>query len=354
MKRITLFATMALVCAMACQRVEWSESQVDAGSGSLVISVNSGQPLTKSNTDPAGQDAALHHVHVFLFKQDGSFYLRDSLGTDVKTRTLDGVKAGYYTVVALANAPMLTVASLSELEQAAIQLSDNDPTRGFLMYGVCGQTIAVVSGAAEPVTADIEVKRHVARVRLAGVTNNLPSDKGALTVKGVFLENVLSRWTCSGAGKPASYLNYAGRKAGRNLESSANSFIKTASDADCASLTFQTVNQTVARGTSGETFDLPLYAFPNDCTEANDHFSGATADSTRTRLVLLVSYGTPAEEWYYPVTLPDLARNTSYDVTFTISGPGSEDPNQRVVNGNLAVEIRIDPWASGGTIAGDF
>ena len=353
MRHTTLFAVGALLCAAACQPMEMPATET--GEGSLVISVKSGDAAaTKSNTDPAGKDATLHDIQVFLFMQDGSLYLRDTL--DMRSsRSFDGVKAGYYTIAALANAPALTgIQTLQGLEQAQLALSDNQPDKGFLMYGVCPQPVTVVSGATTPAIAEIEVQRHVGRVRLTTVKNNLPADIGSLTVKGVFLENGLGTWAVGGAGQPSGYVNYAGRKTGRNQSTDDADLIKSASAADCAALTWKDVNRTVARGGEGEAFDLPLYTFPNACTESEDHFAGPTADKAAARLVLLVRYGSTNEEWYYPVSIYNLQRNKSYDVSFTISGPGTKDPNRRISNGNLSVQITVDPWGSGGTISGDF
>lgn len=353
MRHTTFFAVCAFLCAAACQPVEMPE--METGEGSLVISVKSGDAAaTKSNTDPAGKDATLHDIQVFLFAQDGSLYLRDTL--DMRSsRSFSGVKAGYYTVAALANASALTsIQTLEGLKQAQLSLSDNQPDKGFLMYGECPQMVAVVSGATTPATAEILVQRHVGRVRLTTVKNNLPSDLGTLTVKGIFLENGLGTWAVGGAGQPSGYVNYAGRKKGKNQSTDASDLIKSSAAADCAALTWKDVNRTVARGGNGESFGLPLYTFPNVCTEAEDHFAGPTADKAATRLVLLVSYGSANEEWYYPVSIYNLQRNKSYDVSFTISGPGTKDPNQRISNGSLSAQITIDPWGSGGTISGDF
>jgi hypothetical protein len=49
-----------------------------------------------------------------------------------------------------------------------------------------------------------------------------------------------------------------------------------------------------------------------------------------------------------------MERNTSYDVSFVISGPGSKDPNQQVSNGNLSVEVRVVAWREGASYPGDF
>ena len=353
MKHNLLFSVCALICAAACQPVEMPATE--EGEGALVISVNSGdKAVTKSNTDPSGQDATIRDVQVFLFTQDGRLYLRDTLNMR-SSRTFEGVKAGYYTVAALANAPALTsIQTKQDLEQAQIALGDNQPDKGFLMYGVCPQQVVVVSGATSPTAAEIKVVRHVGRVRLTTVKNNLPSDIGALTVKGVFLENGLGSWAVGGAGQPSGYVNYAGRKKGKNQSTDGADLIKSSASADCAALTWKDVNRSVSRGGNGESFGLPLYTFPNACTEAEDHFGGPTADKAAVRLVLLVSYGSSSEEWYYPVTIYNLLRNKSYDVSFTISGPGTKDPNRPITNGNLAVQITVDPWGDGGTILGDF
>jgi len=353
MRHTIVFAVCTLICAAACQPVEMPVTE--AGVGSLVISVKSGDvAATKSNTDPAGLDASIHDIQVFLFTQDGRLYMRDTL--DMRSsRSFDGVKAGYYTIAALANAPALTsIQTQQELEQAQIALSDNQPDKGFLMYGVCQQPVIVVSGATAPAIAEIRVERHVGRVRLTTVKNKLPADLGTLTVKGVFLENALGSWAVGGAGQASAYLNYAGRKSGRNQSTEEADLIKSSAAADCAALTWKDVNSPVARGDEGESFGLPLYTFPNSCVETEDHFAGPTADKAAVRLVLLVSYGSTNEEWYYPVTIYNLLRNKSYDVSFTISGPGTKDPNRPITNGNLAVQITVDPWGEGGTISGDF
>ena len=51
---------------------------------------------------------------------------------------------------------------------------------------------------------------------------------------------------------------------------------------------------------------------------------------------------------YYPVVLSSaLARNTTYTVGLTITGPGSDDPDKPVTKGSIAVTVTVDGWAAG-------
>lgn len=355
MKRVFLFAALGLMClAASCNSLDTPVTET--GEGTLILSFTTGNsPVTKSDTNPSGKDATIHDIQAFLFLPDGSLYRRESLSGSELTKSLDRVKAGSYDIVAVANAPEMTsVQKKTDLEQASHTLSSNDPDKGFLMYGHSEGSVTVKSDAASPVKAVIAVKRYVGRVRLTSVENKLPAVYGALKVDCVFLENGFGTWNYGATGDPSDYVNYAGRKTGRNTSNDESDFIKNAADAECAALTFIAANRSVAAG-STETFGLPFYTLPNKVTAADDHFEGATSGDACTRLVLRVSYGdNGAQQWYYPVTIPNLERNKSYDVSFIISGPGVKDPNQRVSSGNLDVVISVDPWMPGDEYEGKF
>jgi len=350
MKRILVWAACALFCVAACIPTEMTS---EADNGILVVSLSgAGDPLTKAGTAVMGNDAKLHHVEVFIFKTDGTLYRRDTLAENVTSRSLEGIKAGYYYLAAVANGPDLSsVQTRTNLEQAAITLSMNNPAQGFLMYGAPSGMVTVNSGAATSVS--IPLTRHVSRVCLTTVENRLPSDYGTLRVECAFLENVVGDWNIAGSGNPSGYLNQAGRKAGKSTSTTAADMISTAADAECAALTFSTVGSTVARGTVSDTLNKALYTFPNRLAASNDHFAGTTGNVCA-RLVLLVTYGSSGDRWYYPVTIPAMERNKSYDVSFVISGPGSSDPNQKVMNGSMNATVSVKKWVAGTSFSGDF
>ena len=354
MKRTILFAALGLMSLAACNTLETPVS--DPGEGTLILSFTTGSaPATKADTNPSGKDATIHDIQAFLFLPDGSLYRRETLSGSELTKSLDRVKAGSYDIVAVANAPEMTsIQQLTELEQMRLSLSDNDPDKGFLMYGRSDGSVSVTSESGSPVRAVINVKRYVGRVRLTSVQNNLPAVYGALKVDFAFLENGFGTWNYGASGDPSVPVNYAGRKPGRNTSNDEADFIKSAADAECASLTFNAVNGSVASGKT-ESFNQPFYSLPNKVTAADDHFEGATSGDACVRLVVRATYGEGgAQQWYYPVTIPNLERNKSYDVSFIISGPGVKDPNQRVSSGNLDVVISVDPWVSGGEYEGKF
>ena len=54
------------------------------------------------------------------------------------------------------------------------------------------------------------------------------------------------------------------------------------------------------------------------------------------------------------VTIENLERNKTYDVSFIIRGPGSPDPNKKLESGSLEVVIAVEPWEDGGDFIGDF
>ena len=352
MKKTLLFAACVCLCLTACQNN--TDSLLESETGALRISLSTeGSPSTKSVTDIVGKEATIHDVQLFIFKADGTLYQRETFPENTTTCSVSGVKAGYYQLAALVNAPALTnVGTLSDLQEQTVRLSNNDPQVGFVMYGATENAV-MVSGGNTPASATIELTRFVSRVRLTTVKNNLPSGCGTLTVETVLLENGLGTWTVSGSGSPTDAVNQAGRKKGKSTSTVETDFIAAAADAECASMTFQAPAKAVSRGDTPESINLPFYCFPNP-TMVSDDNTGPTNNLACARLVLKISYGSPAESWYYPVTIPGMARNTSYDVSFIISGPGSKDPNSPVTNGNLSVAIQVKAWGDGTSYTGDF
>lgn len=352
MKRIILFAAAGLMGLAACNQLAAPDAL--PGEGTLVISVHSGV-VTKADTAPIGKDAVINDVQLFLFSQDGSLYRKETLTGQETTRTFDRVKAGTYDIVALANAPEMTaVNKKSDLDGAEINLGLNDPEKGFLMAGQTESGVTVTGGATTPARAEITVRRHVGRVRLTTVQNGIPAAYGTLKVGYAFLENGFGTWNYGGTGDPSAYVNYAGRKAGRNTSANASDFIASAADADYAALTYKALAKPIAQGET-ETFNVPFYSLPNKHTVATDNFTGATSGDACARLVVKATYGEgDAQSWYYPVTIENLARNKTYDVSFIIRGPGSPDPNLGVESGNLEVVITVEPWGDGGDFNGEF
>ena len=81
-----------------------------------------------------------------------------------------------------------------------------------------------------------------------------------------------------------------------------------------------------------------FYCYPNKAAD-----SDATSWSPRrTRLVLKTTLGT--DTYYYPVTLPELENNKSYELELTITRPGSDNADVPVSFEDCAFEITVKPW----------
>ena len=67
--------------------------------------------------------------------------------------------------------------------------------------------------------------------------------------------------------------------------------------------------------------------------------------------ILVVAATVSGKQYYYPVVLDDatLDRNKTYTVGLTITGLGSEDPNQPVVKGSISASITVSGWIAGAT-----
>lgn len=345
MKNFLLIMPAVLCCLAACHSLE--PAAVNADEGSIIISVRgSDGPLTKAdaNVDPIDKESAIDSIQTFIFSSDGSLYRRICLKDNQFTESLNRVKTGIYSIVAVANAPALTaITTRSELENTAINLGMNDPQSGFLMFGA--DTVEVIAGNSAA-QSTVTVSRYVGRVRLVSVKNNLPSAYGSMRVDYAFLANAYGCWNYGALGVPDTYVNLAGR-----TKSPDPVLITESAQAEYPALTFKALSQNVATGATGDVGE-PFYTLPNRHAAGADGFTATTSGEHCARLVVHVSYG--SQGWYYPVTIGNLERNKTYDVSFSISGPGVSDPDQQVTNGSLSVTIDVDTWKSGGVIEGEF
>lgn len=81
-----------------------------------------------------------------------------------------------------------------------------------------------------------------------------------------------------------------------------------------------------------------FYCYPNKAADSD----AASWSPRRTRLVLKTTLGT--DTYYYPVTLPELENNRSYELEITITRPGSDNADMPVSFEDCAFEITVKPW----------
>ena len=344
MKRINFLTSVCVAATLlaACDRTNLTPATCG---GSLEIAFNVPEA---TRAVAQGNEAVISDVQVLIFNQDEELYKYhsfDAAEISAKSASISSVLNGDYAVYVVANGPDLSeYTTLDAFLAADIDLDEfNSPSSDFVMEGHDDVT---VSGTGTT-TLPISISRYVSRVVLKSVTNSLPEAYGNLTVERVFLSNAVRVQEISGelvpGDTPGNWYNKEGRKdeATRNADHIIDGTTYTAS---APTMTYSNMAQTLTGGASwtGEKY---FYAYPNDATTEPDGFKEPFA-AQRSVLVIVGTFG--GHTYYYPVILKNgLARNTSYEVSATITGAGSDDPNKPVTSGTLSVTVTVDNWLDG-------
>ena len=295
-------------------------------------------PYTTSQT----YEKQVNKVQVFIFDESGKLNIYKNAGT-----TQTGIKisttAGKKTVWAVVNGPDLSsVSSLSELEDKAVDLSDNSTSAatGFVMAGSTSCTVGTTSA-----TATVNVSRLVARVALQKVVNSLPEGYGAITINNVVLTNVVGNQNIAGDASISTWYNKMGRKDGATA---ATQIIDgTTNKASCEALTFKSVSAQVANAAEHKPSTPYLfYTYPNSTTT---DATGWVDPFTPRKARMVVTATIDGTRYYYPVTINNPERNKAYTVELTITGLGSTDPDKPIEKGAIEASIVVQEWVAGAT-----
>ena len=350
---IILALLMGLYALSSCSKDITPESDAGAETdlltkGELVLNLDFPEAVAtkavSAYTTAQSYETQVNSVQILVFASDGKIdkYLNAGTSTSgISVSTVSGTK----TVWAVVNGPDLkSVGTLSELQGTAITLGGNQSTTastGFIMAG--SNTCTVGSSSS---SCSITVSRFVSRVALVSVTNSLPASYGAMTVNCAYLTNVVGNQNLAGSASASTWYNRFGR-ADETPQVSSHIIDGGTYKASCEALTYRGISASASNGSS-HTPSTPylFYGFPNGSTAAPGNFS-TTFSAQRSVLVVKATVGGTA--YYYPVVLDDAApaRNSSYTVALTITGPGSDDPNKPVQKGSMSASITVSPWSSG-------
>lgn len=356
MKRKVLISTMMVLLIASCGT---NLSPELAGGLSLVVT--DGASGTKSTASPdlteLPYEKAVNTLQVFIFEGQTLFKYQklDLSSTELPfTVNYPDIKAGSYSIHVVANAPDIEdIATEDELagREVALQQCRLEESEGFVMAG--SVSVAVASG--KTVTAEVPVRRFAARIRLVSVENKVPesySGSGAIYVKGVFLANALGTWNMAGSGPATEWVNLGGRTAGHESSLTRSDFISSESQVNpssCKKQVFRSIETTLDNKAVESFPDCCLYTFPNSVTVDHTGNTASAESGAFTRLVVLATVN--GEDWWYPVTLfnggAGPLRNSSSDVKLTITGTGSDDPNEPVGRGSVTASITVVSWESG-------
>ena len=315
MKRILFFAA-GLAALVACNKELPSQGntpalpQEDTQLHELTVKV-AGRNIATKATDISGE-ATVNSLQVFVFRS-GADEL-DAYGTVASASELTiSCTTGEKDIYALVNAPDLkAIATKTDLLATVSELSNNR-TDNFEMIGTATATVPEALGIT------VNVDRLASRVVIKKITRNFTSDalKAVdFSIDAIYLVNAAGDLNYGKDGEPTKWYNEGSNKS------------------EQATLLVDTPSAAVINGESHSTAHY-FYAYPN-LNSGDD----AVAD---TRLVVEATLD--GRKYYYPVTMPKMESNKSYEINeLTITRPGSDDPDTPIEITDQDFKIQVNDW----------
>ena len=344
-KYIYLAALAALsVGITACNKDYASTPSGEPDCGCIPAKLTVGiQAADNSSTKATGivgdetDEAKVNTLQVLVFRGDAL----DAYGTvSASTSITVSCTSGERVVYALVNGlDMKEVQTKTEFLAKVSALSDNSLT-GFQMIGVKDVTLP------QTASVTIDVNRFASRVVLKKITNALTSKAlQALEfgVDDIYITNVAGDCKFSrivGTTQTASQTAYAPTVWYNKL--------KLEDGNNIAAFHHDAPAYVIAYNGNKDTAHY-FYAYPNpsepETTQAEDFISGGEWSARRTKLVVKCHIG--PDTYYYPIILPVLENNKSYEINeLKITRPGSDSEDQPVSFADAVFEINIVGWTT--------
>lgn len=327
MRRIAFLAAVAAtLCTVACNKNmdaqinEMPESaQEQQERYDLKVNVRSGDLVqTKSTSIMAAYEIQVNNLQVFVFRGDALDAYATVNNDDELTVSCTG---GERQVYALVNCPDLSsISSMTALLATRSQLSNNTGTS----FQMIGHQDGVTLPNDSPVT--IDVHRLAARVVIKKITRAFTSSAlaaKAFSIDQVFLINVAGDINFGETTNPSVWFN------------------QLAYNSEQATFTYDAPAATLANNASYSTVHN-FYAYPNPTVADSE---STTWSARHTRLVVKASLG--ADVYYYPITLPELEANKSYEIEeLILTRPGSDTPDKPVSIQECSFQINVLGWTT--------
>jgi len=326
MKKLLLFAASAALI-WACEKGNETLAGVEE-KAELTVNLNGSQTRATDIMGDATDEAKVSNVQVFVFNGNAI----DGYGTIDNAKTLSvSCTAGTRDIYAIVNASSL--ASVTTKEALLKSIST-------LKEGTYEMIGCETSKKIEKTSSiSIDVNRIAARVVVRKITNSLSSpalQNQSFEVKKVYLSNVATKAEYDGVALTSGQVwkNQFGYQASNNLASFTNDDVTSGS---------------VTKGNAYMTSHF-LYAYPN-AADYIPYTQGASFTARRTMLVVRIKIG---ETLYnYPIVLPALQSNKTYEIKdLIISRPGNKDDGEEggedeenpVTGSNATFTISINSW----------
>lgn len=320
MKKRFYFA--ALVAAMALASCTERNADIVESGEMVELMVNVPCLETKVSGNPQ-DEGKVSDLQIFVFNKDSG--ILESYGHASTSSMKLSCVPGSKEIVALVNAPSLSdIATLSELQEKKSSLEDNASGR-LVMSGQMTRNITPSDNAAT-----VNVSRLAAKVTLINVNNQMSLEvnkQKEFVVTAVYMINAVGDRAYLSSSTPGSTYEVW--------------YNKMMYETGCPDFLYDAPKVTIPVGQAYST-QHHFYCYPNmTLSDAND----GTWSARKTRLVVEATLG--GETCYYPVTMSNLAQNTSYTISLTVTRPGSSSPDIPITTNEATISVNVKQWIDG-------
>lgn len=352
----TLFAVAAIAALVACNK-----QAPDAGIRPAVPETSDAATLTAKIVSPFNtkatvadeeSEAKVNAIDVFVFRtvSGGSVvdgYKRIEEFQDVVVPCTKGQRKIY--AIVNSDQDLSGVSTEAELCAIVSELKNNhsaDALTNFVMMGT--KDVEITSAT----TVEIAVDRLAARVWVKKITKNFSAaglQDSEFKIVRMYLTNVVNQINLGRDFVPdateAYWYNMMQYDETAEKVSEKDKFILRTG---CAGVVPGTRTEP---GSVDLAVENAMYAYPNPTQ--SDNLEGSTGMYTGpeggpwsirpTRLVIEATLD--GQLYYYPITLPSLEYNKSYEISnLVITRPGSDDPDMPVVGFDVPFQITVNDW----------
>jgi len=329
MKKLLLFAASAALI-WACNKDNSNVAGV-VESAELTVNICGDQTRATGIAGNETDEAKVSNVQVFVFNGNAV----DGYGTVDKAKSLSVTcTAGTRDIYAVVNAASL--ASVTTKENFLKKCSALKEGSYEMIGSIASEKIEKNS------SVNINVNRFASRVVVRKIKNALTSPalkNQTFDVKKIYLTNVATKAEYDGVALSAAnqtWKNQFGYQAANNLGSFTNDDITSGS---------------VANGSSYSTAHF-LYGYPN-AYDYVPYTQGAAFSARRSMLVVRIKIGETLYD--YPIILPELESNKSYEISeLVITRPGNkddgkeggEDEENPVTGSEASFTVNVNNWST--------
>lgn len=325
MKRKFYLAAMAAIALVACNdRIE-IEEQVPEGCVKLALSLDGGETKSVGTND----ENRISNVQIFAFDDTGKLevYKQEKYTSQTvlsSTSSYIYITTGSKKIVTIVNAPDLKVETYEQLKSMSSLMSDNG-TRNFQMVGE--KDINVV----EATEISIPVTRIAAKIVIASITNNMNKffRDMSFSITNIFMINVVGDTGYLEDKEPETWYN--------QMKWNDNGSLRFMLDRNSSTTIPVNYSESV---TFTQDQEHAYYVYPN--STVTDSFDQETWCPRHTRMILQARLG--GDIYYYPITIPNIQRNTAYEVHLTITRPGTLIPDAYVDDVIFSVDVNVVDW----------